>query len=229
MSKRILYELTGAEERRQFSPYCWRIRMALAHKGLSSETIPWRFTDKEAIAFSGQGKVPVLIDGDHIVHDSWAIARYLEAQYPDKPALFGGAAAAAVTAFVNSWCDRVINPAIARMIVSDIHACLHETDKAYFRRTREAMFGAPLETVTADRDAAVVGFRKLLDPLRAVLKSQPYLGGDTPSYADYIPFGTFQWALCTSGFALLEPEDPVHAWRETLLDAFDGMARKALP
>ena len=58
-----LYDLAGAEPDRRFSPYCWRTRMALAHKGLEVETIPWRFTEKDAIAFSGQGRVPVLIDG----------------------------------------------------------------------------------------------------------------------------------------------------------------------
>ena len=42
-----LYDLAGAEPDRRFSPYCWRTRMALAHKGLEVETIPWRFTEKE--------------------------------------------------------------------------------------------------------------------------------------------------------------------------------------
>src|SRR6266446_7829836 len=56
-----LYDLAGAETDRRFSPYCWRARMALAHKGLEVETIPWRFAEKDAIAFSGQGRVPVLI------------------------------------------------------------------------------------------------------------------------------------------------------------------------
>jgi len=65
-----LYDLAGAEPERRFSPYCWRVKMALAHKGLPFDTIPWRFTDKDAIAFSGQGRVPVLIDGDQIVFDS---------------------------------------------------------------------------------------------------------------------------------------------------------------
>jgi hypothetical protein len=31
----------------------------------------------------------------------------------------------------------------------------------------------------------------------------------------------------TSPFKLLEADDPVYAWREKLLDAFDGMARKS--
>src|SRR6202140_4330987 len=45
-----LFELVGTDEERPFSPFCWRTRMALAHKGLSAESIPWCFTEKEAIA-----------------------------------------------------------------------------------------------------------------------------------------------------------------------------------
>ncbi len=223
----ILYDLAGADSARRFSPYCWRVRMALAHKGLAVETVPWRFTDKEAIAFSGQGRVPVLVDGDRTVADSWAIAAYLEAAYPDRPSLFGGPDAQAVTRFVNSWADRVLITGVARLIISDVLDCLHEKDRAYFRQTREKAFGASLEAVTKDRDAQVVGFRRLLDPLRATLRAQSFLGGDAPSYADYIPFGVFQWARCTSAFELLEPDDAVAAWRGRLLDAFDGLARKA--
>ena len=48
---------------RSFSPYCWRTKFALAHKGIPVETVPWRFTDKAALAFSGQDKVPALRDG----------------------------------------------------------------------------------------------------------------------------------------------------------------------
>jgi glutathione S-transferase len=58
-----MWDLAGADPAVRFSPYCWRVRMALAHKGLSAETIPWRFTEKNLIAFSGQGLVPVIRDG----------------------------------------------------------------------------------------------------------------------------------------------------------------------
>ncbi len=58
--------------------------MALKHKGLNAEEIPWRFTEKEAIAFSGQGLVPVLVDGDKVINDSWEIAHYLETTYSDR-------------------------------------------------------------------------------------------------------------------------------------------------
>ena len=75
---RQLYDLAGAEAERRFSPYCWRTKMALIHKGLPFDTIPWRFNEKSVIAFSGQGRVPVLSDGDQVVSDSWTIATYLE-------------------------------------------------------------------------------------------------------------------------------------------------------
>ena len=42
-----LYDLAGAEPERRFSPYCWRTKLALMHKSLPFDTIPWRFTDKE--------------------------------------------------------------------------------------------------------------------------------------------------------------------------------------
>jgi len=57
--------------------------------------------------------------------------------------------------------------------------------------------------------------------------TRAFLGGDTPNYADYIVFGPFQWARVVSPFKLLAEEDPIYAWREKLLDAFDGMARKS--
>ena len=49
-----LYDLAGADEALRFSPHVWRVKMALKHKELEFETIPWRFIEKDAIAFSGQ-------------------------------------------------------------------------------------------------------------------------------------------------------------------------------
>lgn len=223
-----LYDLAGAEPERRFSPYCWRTKLALMHKGLSFDTVPWRFTDKDAIAFSGQGRVPVLVDGDRVVFDSWAIANYLEDAYADRPSLFGAAEARAVTRFVNAWADTVVGGGILRLVITDIFAHLHPKDRAYFRETREKRLGAPLEDVSANRETDVLTFRKALEPVRAVLAAQPYLGGATPAYADYSVFGCFQWARSISPFALLLNDDPVGHWRDRLLSAFDGFALNAL-
>jgi glutathione S-transferase len=220
-----LFELVGADETRPFSPFCWRTRMALAHKGLDAASIPWRFTEKAAISPHGSDKVPVLLNGDEAVVDSWVIANYLEDKYPDRPSLFGGAGGRAVGRMINWWGDVTVVGGMFPLIVADIPSHLLPVDADYFRKSREARLGRPLEEVRAGRETAVAGFRKSLDPMRLTLKTQPYLGGDQPNYADYIVFGGFQWARVVSPFKLLEANDPIYAWREKMLDAFDGMAR----
>jgi glutathione S-transferase len=222
-----LFELVGTDEGRPFSPFCWRTRMALAHKGLSAQSIPWCFTDKGAIAPHQSEKVPVLIDGETSVADSWAIANHLEDSYPDRPSLFGGEGGRAIGRMMNWWGDIAVVGGMFPLIVADIPGHLKPVDAAYFRKSREARFGKPLEEVTAAREKSVEGFRRTLDPMRLTLKTQNYLGGNAPNYADYIVFGAFQWARVVSPFKLLAGDDPVYAWREKLLDAFDGMARKS--
>ncbi|MGA8193886.1 MAG: glutathione S-transferase family protein [Acetobacteraceae bacterium] len=224
----VMYDLAGADPALRFSPYCWRIRMALAHKGLAVETVPWRFTEKAVLAFSGQGRVPVIRDGDAVVSDSWSIAEYLEATYPDRPSLFGGATGRAHARFINSWADGVILGGIARLIVRDLLDVVDPKDRTYFRESREARFGMSLEAVQQGRETGVADFRaSLLLPVRLVLGRQKWLGGDTPSYADHIIFGTLQWPRCVSRFELVAADDPIAAWRERMLDLFDRLARKA--
>jgi glutathione S-transferase len=223
-----LYDLAGAEEERRFSPFCWRTRLALAHKGLPTETIPWRLTEKARIAFSGSERVPVIVDGSKQVADSWAIAVYLETAYPEAPSLFGGDAGMALSRFVNFWADAVMFPAIGPIVLMDVYNSLHEKDRGYFRKSREARFGMTLEAFTANSEQRVAALSKAIDPIRKTLETQPYLGGERPYYADYSVFGGFQFARCVSPRQLLEPSDPVYSWRRRMLEAFDGMATAAL-
>lgn len=220
-----LYELCGADPTRLFSPYCWRARMALAAKGLRAETIPWRFTQKDAIAPHGADKVPVLLHRGRAIRESFAIAEYLEDTFPDRPTIFGGAPGRDLARFVNAWADAVVIPGIARLIVADIPALLDPVDAAYFRDSREQRFGTTLDALQAERDKGVKGFRQSLHPLRMVVRSQPFMSGATPMQADAIVFGCFQWARCTSPFRLLEPDDPIEAWRQRMLDLHGGLAR----
>src|SRR6476659_7444509 len=183
-----LFELVGTDEARPFSPFCWRTRMALAHKGLSAQTIAWCFTAKEAIAPHQSEKVPVLLDGESAVVDPWVSANYLEDTYPDRPSLFGGEGGRAVGRMLNWWGDGVIG-GMFPLIIADIPLNLKPDDAAYFRKSREARFGRQLEEIMAGRDKAVEGCRQSLDPLRLTLRTQPFLGGTAANYADYIVFG----------------------------------------
>ena len=136
--KRILYELPAADENLRFSPYCWRVKLALAHKNLNFETVPWRFTEKDAIVFSGQGKVPVLVDGQTVVADSQAIAEYLETAYPNEASLFGDAPARALTQFIKAWTEDVLHPAIARIVLPDLLcACTRRTRTISAKRAKK--------------------------------------------------------------------------------------------
>lgn len=221
-----LYDLVGADDRR-FSPYCWRVRMALAHKGLAAELVPTCFTDKDKIAFSKQDKVPVLMDGETVVSDSFEIACYLEDAYPDRPSLFGGALGRAEARFINHWVITTVHGPLLRMVIKDILDHLDPKDRAYFRDSRTKRLGAPLEEIQAGREARLPEFRAGLAPFRALLAEQPYMCGEAPAFGDYILFGAFQWARVISPFHLLERDDPVHAWRRRMLGLFDGLAEGA--
>lgn len=225
-----LYDLAGAEDDRRFSPNCWRTRLCLLHKGLPFETIPWRFVEKEAIAFSGQGKVPVLVDGSQTVIDSWGIAEYLEATYPspDYPSLFGGEAGKGLCQFMTQWVGTALNPILVPLIIVDIYQHLHEKDREYFRRTREQALGKPLEELCTDPEQHLQQLHKAMTPLRRTLQVQSYLAGSEPNWADYVVFSAFQWARSISQLSLIPAEDPIFAWRERLLDAFNGEARRSL-
>ena len=217
---RQLYELCGTDPQRIFSPYCWRSRMALAQKGLEFDSVPWRFTETARLDFAGSRTVPVLVDGDVVVADSWAIAAYLDATYPDRPPLMPNR-------FTAAWCDSVLHGALARLIVSDSPALLDGAARAYFITAREQRFGMKIDQITAGRDALVPAFQALLQPVRSVITAQHFLGGAAPDYGDYCVFGGFMWARSVSPLALLQEDDVLFAWRDRMLDLFGGMARAA--
>ncbi|MGO8968387.1 MAG: glutathione S-transferase family protein [Myxococcaceae bacterium] len=225
---RTLYDLAGAEEERRFSPYCWRVKMALAHKGLAYQTVPWRFTEKPAIAFSSQGLVPVLVDGERVVTDSWSICQYLESTYPDSPPLAEGPQAWAHAFFLKNWAERSLQTALSPLVYLDILAHVHPKDREYFRSSREARVGTTLEAFTQDRPAHLAKLRNVLEPLKATLAAQPFLSGTGPALGDYLVFGAFQWARCISEVQLLEPESPIYLWRERMLALYGGLAARSL-
>ena len=135
---RKLYDLAAANENIRFSPYCWRVRMALAHKKLAVKCLPWHFTEKKMIKFSEQNKVPILIDNKKIIADSWEIAKYLEKEYPNSPSL---KLENGEVLFVKFWTESILHPEILKFIALDIHNSLSPKDKIYFRKKkRETSF-----------------------------------------------------------------------------------------
>ena len=223
----VLYDLVFQDDRRP-SPFCWRVKYALAHKGLDWREEPVGFTDKDRIAFAGSQTWPVVQDGATAVKDSWAIARHLDLAYPAKP-LFPGDAGLAFGRFVANWVDTSVHGALFPVVVGDLYDRVRPVDQPYFRESRGKRLGTTdFATFQAKaRDKGIAAFRAVLEPARRALREQPFLSGDAPAYPDYALIGAFLWARIASPLELLADDDPVRAWRERMLDLHGGLGRKA--
>ncbi|MGI8439449.1 MAG: glutathione S-transferase family protein [Thermoleophilaceae bacterium] len=72
--------------RAQLSTNVERVALALAHKGLTVESVTIDYGDRSEVErVSGQGLVPVLEDEGRVLVDSMEIVRYLENRHPDPP------------------------------------------------------------------------------------------------------------------------------------------------
>jgi glutathione S-transferase len=222
-----LYDLVLDEDRRP-SPFCWRAKLALRHKGLDWRDEPVGFTEKHKIAFAESQTVPVIHDGTKVVKDSWAIARHLEEAYRDKP-LFPGDGGRSYAQFVAGWADTAVHPALFPLLVNDLYERVRPVDKPYFQESRAKRIGTTdfAGFQKSAREKGIAAFRAVLEPARRVLREQAFLSGERPAYPDYALAGAFLWARVVCPIALLEPDDPVHAWRERMLDLYDGMGRQA--
>src|SRR5215471_6608768 len=134
-----LYDLVFEEDRRP-SPFCWRAKFALKHKGLTWRDEPVGFTEKQKIAFAQSQLVPVIHDGPNVVKDSWAIARHLDEAYPDKP-LFKSEMALSYAHFFASWVDTAVHPALFPNLVGDLYDRVRPVDQPYFKESRGKRLG----------------------------------------------------------------------------------------
>jgi glutathione S-transferase len=220
-----LYELVLGNGR-SASPFVWRIRFALAHKGLPFESEFLGFRDIPA-RFTGRFKtVPVIECGDVMMAESWDIAEYLDRAYPEHP-LFGSPAELSMVRLTDQWFTAEVMRKLLRIFLLDVHDAAHPLDQSYFRQSRENGFlrGRTLEDFTADRLSRLPALRESLAPLRAHLAKFPFLGGANPNFADYIVLGSFIWAGSVATVPLLQAGDALRPYIERGLDLYDGLAR----
>lgn len=220
----LLYDLVGQDDRR-FSSNCWRTKMALAHKGLSFSTIPTKFTEIRNIGDGSFTTVPVIDDDGTWISDSWTIANYLDERYSDRSPLLAGSDGYQHALFVQEWAVSRISTLVFTMIVEDIYAQLTPEDKEYFHMTRSKRVGRNIDGIQDGREHRLLDLYERLEPMRKVLAESPFLGGDYPSYSDYVALSPFIWARTVSAFAIIKSGDPVYDWFQRVLDLYDGLAR----
>ncbi|RKF18331.1 glutathione S-transferase family protein [Altericroceibacterium spongiae] len=209
------------------SPYVWRIKYALKHKGFDIDIIPNGFTGIAEITDGYSDRVPVIKDDGTWIKDSWLIADYLDEKYPDRPMLYEGQSQKLLTKFIDGWMWQTIISPWFRCYIKDYYDHSLERDKPYVRESRERTFlgGRTIEEVAEGREERLPEVIPLLQPLRNLLSESKWLGGDQPKHVDYCVLSTFLWcgSICT--IPPLHDDEPLRDWIERGLDLFDGLGR----
>lgn len=208
----ILYDLCGRDPDLRFSPYCWRVKMALALKGVVFDSVPVPFTGVPGIENGATKTIPVINDAGVIVVDSFEIALYLDRTRSDAPPLLEGGSAAATARFLEAWAAQAPHPVILRIILKDVHDALAPADQAYFRSSREARFGHTLEEHQTGLAANAGALAGSLEPARRALQRYAWLGGTAPDFHDCILFGSLMWLAIIAGRVPLAADDEVAQW-----------------
>lgn len=126
--------------------------------------------------------------------DSWAIAEYLEKQYPNTPSIFPNNSKGLQSAFTDGFFAGVA-PALD-LLIPATYAYLTPKSQEYFRRTRELGLGAKVEDIAPKGEKAVEEWAKLkahydkVDAWFAKTDDKgPFMMGDTISWADFVVAG----------------------------------------
>ena len=209
------------------SPFVWRTKYALAHKGLDVDIVPGGFTGILERTGGRSERLPAIVDGDTWVLDSWVIAEYLDETYPDRPMLFEGPSMKVLTKFIDGWLWRTAIGPWFRCYILDYHDLSLPQDHEYVRTTRENIFlgGRKLEEVQAGREDRLPLVPPTLEPLRQLLRETPWLGGDTPNFADYTALAVFLWTGSVATTPPLTADDPLRDWLDRGFDLYGGLGR----
>jgi glutathione S-transferase len=208
---RTLYDLAANEDSQRFSPYCFRVKLAMHIKQLEYQSELVRFTDKEKLAFSKQTMVPVLRDGEAVICDSWNILQHLDTHYPQTPQLLSAHTAAADN-FMRHWCDKSLHTALFCVAAPHIYTKLAPKDQVYYRETREKRLGKTLEAMAADRDVYFANLQRTVEVLRATFADQPFLAGAKPGLPDLLVLSAFMWVDAVMPMPLFAADDAIVTW-----------------
>jgi glutathione S-transferase len=141
-------------------PYCARVRIVLAEKGIPHETVVIDLADRPAWLYekNPRGKVPVLEEDAFCLPESVVIMEYLEERYPEPPLLPTDPA----------------ERALARLAVELF----------------DERFGDDYYAARRGEGVARQRFDHRLQELEEALAAQPFLGGRSYTLADiaYVPW-----------------------------------------
>jgi glutathione S-transferase len=189
--------------RARFSTNVERVALALAHKGLSVESVWIEYSERgEVERVSGQPLVPVLVDDDGtVLVESMDIVRHLDDRHPERPLYPSDPARREELLVFIDWFNQVWKVAPNAI---------------------EAELGKPEPDLTRVERMSML-IRRALDRFEALLTGRDHLMGDDFSAADIAAFPFLKYAL------LRDPEDeePFHSILEEHQQLSDTRPRLA--
>ena len=208
------------------SPFVWATKYALAHKGFEIDIVPGGFTGIMDRTGGKSERLPAIVDDGEWVLDSWVIAEYLDEKYPDRPMLIGDPGIKPLTEFVEGWLWRTAVGPWFRCYIQDYRDLSLPQDHEYVTKSRENMLeGRKLEDVQAGREDRLPQILPTLEPFRAILKENKWLGGDKPNYADYRALAVFLWTGSVARTPPMTEDEPLRDWLDRGFDLFGGLGR----
>lgn len=234
------------------SHYCEKIRLVLDYKQLPYQKIEVTpgVGQLDLYRLSGQRQVPVLKDGETIVPDSTAIAKYLDQHYPDRPVIPADGKARGLCLMMEEWADNVIGIQARTAMIGAFSqhpnfrtALLPSATPDLVKNVVGAVPGDLLNLlgtgVGIGPDAvktAQAALKQNLEALCLLLQDRPYLTGEQPTLADfavaglsaYIQFPANRYidlptGICGKGVPGLADDpayQPFFDWRDRLYSTY---------
>ena len=210
-----LYELV-LDNGCPFSPFVWRIKYAIAHKGFDVEAVPVRPAEVRSILGGQHAELPVIEDNRTVVAESWAIAEHIERAYMDRSLLFRTCGEHVWSRFFDRWMLREVVPYL-----------LSREDRNFLRGSRELRFldERQLANFFACQPGRADLLHQALEPLRTLLQETPWLGGIRPNYVDFCGLSIFLWAAAVGTLPRFEADSGLVDWLNRGFDLYGGLGR----
>ena len=226
------------------SPYVNKVSTFLNYKGLAHQFTHVRPKTNEAIKFTGQTQVPVLMIGDEWRTDSSPLGHWLDERFPDKPLMPTDPAARETAIRIDDWISDQLIPARFREAV-EWDKPLNSTRNGW-RLARIVHFGTPLPLAwrvlwpfavkkapfivhmvnALDLSEPIADMRqRMMDELEGHLAGGPYLGGlDAPTIADFSAYSLLitSWLVGMRGSFPWRDMPALKAWMKRVQSHLTG-------
>ncbi|KAG0699315.1 hypothetical protein DFH29DRAFT_937338 [Suillus ampliporus] len=208
----IFYDIPTIVQGQPLSPNTMKTRYCLTFKGLPFETV-WlecpkikpfyeqNFLTPTSSVINGtptsMHTLPVIMDPNtnRFISDSFAIAQYLDEQYPDTPRVLPYGTTALVHVFNTAYLDAIKGTLMMGIVESAQK--LNPESREHVIRTRTEQFGIPWEqfALAEKREEQWNELRAACNTMDGwyAKSSGQFVLGDTPCFADFIVAGRFKW------------------------------------